>query len=345
MAPLMFAGTYNRVAFLSKSDASDGFDQIVNFLNTHTIKYDLVVNPTIYVSCIKKFQAMTTVEKVDGDVQLQVLINDKKVVVTEAIIRRDLRLDDADGAECLLNAEIFKELARIGYEKPPLNLTFYKALFSMQWKFLIHTIVQCLSAKRTAWNEFSSFIASTVICLATGRKFNFSRYIFDIMVDDMTIYNTRYKSPALTQKVFANMWRDGKGFSGVENPLFDSMLIQSYQQAKEGVERLMKRKLLWMLSQRRKNLNAASKGVSVVIAPELVSTVEPTMFDDEDVTMKMLSLTKPEQDLSHTSRPSAPIIEDWISDSEEESKPKDPQQFVPSFAQSSKHVKTPRIFM
>nr|GFC79309.1 hypothetical protein [Tanacetum cinerariifolium] len=35
--------------------------------------------------------------------------------------------------------------------------------------------------------------------------------------------------------------------------------------------------------------------------------------------------TMPEQDLSPTSRPSAPIIEDWISDSEEESKPKDQQ--------------------
>nr|GEX85324.1 hypothetical protein [Tanacetum cinerariifolium] len=41
-----------------------------------------------------------------------------------------------------------------------------------------------------------------------------------------------------------------------------------------------------------------------------------------------LSPTKPEQDLSHTSRPSAPIIEDWVSNSEEESEPKDPQQPV-----------------
>nr|GFB29271.1 hypothetical protein [Tanacetum cinerariifolium] len=58
-----------------------------------------------------------------------------------------------------------------------------------------------------------------------------------------------------------------------------------------------------------------------------------------------LSPPKPEQELSHTSRPSAPIIEDWVSDSEEESEPKDPQQFVPSFAQSSEHVKTPRHYV
>nr|GEW00580.1 ribonuclease H-like domain, reverse transcriptase, RNA-dependent DNA polymerase [Tanacetum cinerariifolium] len=47
---------------------------------------------------------------------LQALIDDKKVVVTVAIIRRDLHLDDADGVDCLPNAKIFKELARMGYE-------------------------------------------------------------------------------------------------------------------------------------------------------------------------------------------------------------------------------------
>nr|GEV14415.1 retrovirus-related Pol polyprotein from transposon TNT 1-94 [Tanacetum cinerariifolium] len=73
-----------------------------------------------------------------------------------------------DPDDCLPNEEILAELARIGYEKPPLKLTFYKAFFSAQWKFLIHTIVQCMSAKRTARNEFSSSMASAVICLVTG---------------------------------------------------------------------------------------------------------------------------------------------------------------------------------
>nr|GEW57356.1 hypothetical protein [Tanacetum cinerariifolium] len=70
----------------------------------------------------------------------------------------------------------------MGYEKLPPKLMFYKAFFSAQWKFLINTLVQCISAKRTAWNEFSCSMMSAVICLATGRKFNFSKYIFDNMV-------------------------------------------------------------------------------------------------------------------------------------------------------------------
>nr|GEX98687.1 uncharacterized mitochondrial protein AtMg00810-like [Tanacetum cinerariifolium] len=52
------------------------------------------------------------------------------VVVLEYIIRRDLHLDDVDGVKCLPNEEIFEELARMGYEKPPPKLTFYQA-FSM----------------------------------------------------------------------------------------------------------------------------------------------------------------------------------------------------------------------
>nr|GEU45802.1 putative ribonuclease H-like domain-containing protein [Tanacetum cinerariifolium] len=60
------------------------------------------------------------------------------------------------------------DLARMGYEKPSTKVTFYKTFFSAQWKFLFYTILQCMSTKRTAWNEFSSSIALAVISLATG---------------------------------------------------------------------------------------------------------------------------------------------------------------------------------
>nr|GEV37520.1 hypothetical protein [Tanacetum cinerariifolium] len=113
--------------------------------------------------------------------------------------------------------EIFTELARMGYKKPPTKLTFYKAFFLAQWKFLIHTILQCMSAKRTSWNEFSS-MESAVICLSSG---------------DLLTHTTKYTSPALSQKVFANMRRVGKGFSGVETPLFEGMLVE-HEGDKEG---------------------------------------------------------------------------------------------------------------
>nr|GEY04504.1 hypothetical protein [Tanacetum cinerariifolium] len=55
-----------------------------------------------------------------------------------------------------------------------------------------------------------------------------------------------------------------------------------------------------------------------------------------------LSPTKPDKDLSH--RPSTPIIEDWVSDSEDESEA-EPSQNDPSFVQPTKQVKTLRPFV
>ncbi|GKD89901.1 hypothetical protein Tco_1365408 [Tanacetum coccineum] len=88
--------------------------------------------------------------KVNGERQIQALVDKKKVIITKTSIRSDLKLDDAGGTDCLPTTIIFKELARMG-------------------------------AKTTAWNEFSSTMASTIICLATNQKFNLSKYIFDAM--------------------------------------------------------------------------------------------------------------------------------------------------------------------
>nr|GFA78271.1 hypothetical protein [Tanacetum cinerariifolium] len=114
-----------------------------------------------------------------------------------------------------------------------------------------------MSAKRTLWNEFSSSMASAVICLSSGRKFKFSKYILESLVrnvdsptkfymyprflqlmirkqvSDLSTHTTKYTFAALTQKVFANMRRVGKGFSGVETPLFEGMVVA--QEVGEGV--------------------------------------------------------------------------------------------------------------
>nr|GEU47042.1 hypothetical protein [Tanacetum cinerariifolium] len=99
----------------------------------------------------------------------------------------------------------------MGYEKPSTKLKFYKAFFSSQWKFLIHTVLQSLSAKRTSWNEFSSAMAFVVICLSTGRKFNLSKYIFESLVRNVDIS--------------CKFYMVGKGFLVVETPLFEGMLV------------------------------------------------------------------------------------------------------------------------
>nr|GFD31284.1 hypothetical protein [Tanacetum cinerariifolium] len=73
--------------------------------------------------------------------------------------------------------------------------------------------------------------------------------------------------------------------------------------------------------------------------PNLVFHTPPSDENEHLAFNVQLSPTKPKQDLP--SRPSALIIKDWVSDSEEEDMSQVTKD-VPSFAQSSELVKSPR---
>ncbi|GKA58885.1 putative ribonuclease H-like domain-containing protein [Tanacetum coccineum] len=177
------------IAFLSKPIESEGFEKIVDFLNANPINYALTVNPAIYSSCIEQFWATVKVKTVNGEVQLQALVDGKKIAITESAIRRDLQLDDAE---------------------------------------------------------------------ATTQKFNFSKYIFDSMVKnvdnvnkflmyprfvqvfvnqqvgDVSNHKRIYVTPSHTKKVFGNMKREGKSFSGRVTPLFPTMMVQAQEEMGDG---------------------------------------------------------------------------------------------------------------
>ncbi|GKB38486.1 hypothetical protein Tco_0883428 [Tanacetum coccineum] len=184
----------------------------------------------------------------DGEVEITASIDGQVKTITEASLRRHLKLEDSDGITSLPNTEIFEQLALMGYVSDSARLTFQKGHFSPQWRFFIHTILHCLSPKTTAWEQFSSNIATAIICLATNRTFNFSKMIFDAMVKNLDSthkflmyprflqiclnkqkrllqpHTRTYPTPTLTQKLFSNMKRVSKGYSGVDFPLFPTMI-------------------------------------------------------------------------------------------------------------------------
>ncbi|GKB36600.1 hypothetical protein Tco_0881542, partial [Tanacetum coccineum] len=145
------------------------------------------------------------------------LVDGKKIIVTESIMRRDLQLEDAEGIDCLPTATIFEQLTLIGT------------------------------------------MESAIICLAKNLKFNFSKYTFESMVknlenmsgkflmyprfvqvflekqlEGMSNHKRIYVTPSHTKKIFRNMRRVGKGFSGRETPLFSTMMVQNQAKIGEG---------------------------------------------------------------------------------------------------------------
>ncbi|GKB41402.1 retrovirus-related pol polyprotein from transposon TNT 1-94, partial [Tanacetum coccineum] len=72
------------------------------------------VNATRHNLLLLVFWATVMVKSVNGEVQLQALVDGKKVIITETSVRRDLQLEDAEGIECLPNVDIFEQLALMG---------------------------------------------------------------------------------------------------------------------------------------------------------------------------------------------------------------------------------------
>ncbi|GJY80329.1 hypothetical protein Tco_0493080, partial [Tanacetum coccineum] len=237
------------VAFLEKSTGSEGFHQIIDFLNRSHICYALTKKPEVCVSFIKQFWRSAEASTDDnGEVKINATIDGHSLSITEGSLRRHLKLADQDGVTSIPNSEIFEQLALMGYHTDSDKLTFQKGAFSPQWRFLIHCILHCISPKKTAWEQFSSNIATAVICLATNRKYNFSRMIFEHMASNISSphrflmyprfiqicldmqrhqlqqHTRTYPVPSLSMKVFNNMKRPTKAFSGQEVALFPTML-------------------------------------------------------------------------------------------------------------------------
>ncbi|GJV59662.1 hypothetical protein Tco_1465762 [Tanacetum coccineum] len=121
------------------------------------------------------------------------------------------------------------------------------SFFTPQWRYLVHHLLHCISPKSGGWDQFGSNIATALVCLSTGRVYNFSKLIFDGMVANLKarsmfvmyprflqmILNIQtedkhlYLAVSLTKKIFGNMKR---GFRGAPRPLLPSMLLVATNQ-------------------------------------------------------------------------------------------------------------------
>ncbi|GJY06136.1 uncharacterized mitochondrial protein-like protein [Tanacetum coccineum] len=73
---------------LDRNSTTGGFKQIVDFLNANPIRYALTINPTIYTSCIEQFWATVKVKTVNREVQLQALVDGKKIIIMSRIVEK-----------------------------------------------------------------------------------------------------------------------------------------------------------------------------------------------------------------------------------------------------------------
>ncbi|GJR14456.1 hypothetical protein Tco_0797108 [Tanacetum coccineum] len=244
MAALRYRDEHNKVGYLQKPKGSDDYHQVLDFLSASHIRFALTHNPIIFDSLVKQFWSTALLRSPElGPPAILATIDETPYTITEDSVRSQLQL-----ADDLPIAEIYSGMDNLGYVTEG-KLTFYKNKFSPQWRFLVHTILHCLSTKSGSWDQFGSPLAVALICLSDGRKFNWSSYIFKGMVSNIgnakkflmyprflqtilgieTRITSQYQVLKLSSKLFANMKLN---FEGQPMPLLAAMLSQA--QAGEG---------------------------------------------------------------------------------------------------------------
>ncbi|GKF67037.1 hypothetical protein Tco_0193554, partial [Tanacetum coccineum] len=82
---------HNMVALLEKTDGSEGFHQIVDFLNASHIRFALSENPIIYDSHIKQFWQTATINTLDNEEQeITATVDGHVKTITIASVRKYL---------------------------------------------------------------------------------------------------------------------------------------------------------------------------------------------------------------------------------------------------------------
>ncbi|GKB18548.1 hypothetical protein Tco_0852471 [Tanacetum coccineum] len=92
----------------------------------------------------------------DGEQQITVTVDGHKFAIIEASVRRHLQLADVDDLSSLSNTKIFDQLSLMRYLSDNDKLTFKKAQFSPQWRFLIRTILHLYVAPSLKQKLFSN---------------------------------------------------------------------------------------------------------------------------------------------------------------------------------------------
>nr|GEV87326.1 hypothetical protein [Tanacetum cinerariifolium] len=146
---------------------------------------------------------------VNEEAHIQALVDKKKVIITEASIRGDLRFEDERGVDCLSNEVIFEQLTLMGS-----TMAF---------------IIICLATNQNF--NFSKYIFNNMVKhLDGGVKFlmypRFVQVFLDNQVEGMDRHNAIFVISSHKKKVFANMKREGKDFSENVTPLFQTMMKQ-----------------------------------------------------------------------------------------------------------------------
>src|ERR1044071_8135704 len=151
---LQAKATHNYLPYLVKTNENVPFHTTIDIILNSKYLTILTADAPIYIDTLQEFW-----------LNAEVLLHDKKpttiiskigetnIAITPQLISTTFSLNDLSGKDSFPKVELHAEFQERGYDSQMTGSTLFKKFFPPVMKFFFHTLLLCVSAKCTSFNE------------------------------------------------------------------------------------------------------------------------------------------------------------------------------------------------
>ncbi|GJW20041.1 putative ribonuclease H-like domain-containing protein [Tanacetum coccineum] len=252
---------------------------------------------------------------INGEVQLHALVDGKKIIITESTVRRDLQLEDEEGVEFLPNSTIFEQLTLMA-------LVLCDGLSGYDWSDQAeegpnYELMAYSSSSSDSKVSNNSNCSKSCLKTIETLKSQYDQLHKDFKKSELMIlaYKSGLESVEEKLEVYKRAQEEARNNSKRKG--WNSISVVKFENASKSLNKLIESQIV---DNCKKGL-----GYNVVPPPYTGNFMPPTpnlSFTclDEFVNKPVIENRKSDEEVSKVVRKSndSLIIEDWVSDSEEE---------------------------
>ena len=180
---LRFVNRHNSVVAIDVTDPTSAYyHPILNFLRRSRVHFALTHNMPIMIAYLREFWATATFDcSVDPSV-IRAQVAGRDIIFTCADLREILHLgtevEDDGPVEFSIDMRM-GAFGRMGYIGDLGKSPYVKSSLYGQWRYLMHVLIQCISARKAGFDAMNARLQSLMIALVYNKPYSISRYIFD----------------------------------------------------------------------------------------------------------------------------------------------------------------------
>ncbi|KAI3687114.1 hypothetical protein L1987_80805 [Smallanthus sonchifolius] len=163
------------------------YRQIVDFFNRSRISYAISADPTVSRPYLEQFWETAEHDCTVSPNVIRATVDGRAIAFSEDTIRRVLRFGDL-ATDPTSYPDYYVDGCwrhRMGYVGARDYASYKKMWVLDQWRYFAHVMIVCISSRKAGKDAMGHDLAAAMVGLSLNRGYNFSRYIFKAINDQI----------------------------------------------------------------------------------------------------------------------------------------------------------------